>query len=64
MINEISHHRHFPLTEDEKKCTFCPFRSYCSRGSQAGALDDAEADSETASAEFNLNYEQIAEIEF
>ncbi|MGA2489824.1 MAG: PD-(D/E)XK nuclease family protein [Anaerolineales bacterium] len=66
MINEIGHHRHFPLTEDEKKCTYCPFRSYCNRGRKAGifVLEDAEEEREVNSIEFNLHYEQIAEIEF
>jgi CRISPR/Cas system-associated exonuclease Cas4 (RecB family) len=64
MINEIDNHRHFPLTEDEKKCAYCPFRSYCNRGGKAGNFDEAEAGREELANEFNLNYEQIAEIEF
>ncbi len=46
MINEIGNHRHFPLTEDEKKCTYCPYRSYCNRGGKAGRLDESEAGEE------------------
>lgn len=64
MINEIDHQRYFPLTEDEKKCAYCPFRSYCNRGGKAGMIVDAEEDMEVASPEFKLNFEQIAEIEF
>lgn len=64
LIHEISNHRHFPLTEDEKKCAYCPYRSYCNRGGKAGTLDESEAGLETAEPEFNLNFEQIAEIEF
>jgi hypothetical protein len=64
IIKEISALRTFPLTEDEKKCAYCPYRSYCNRGGKAGALEDAEAEMETAAGEFNLNFEQIAEIEF
>ena len=64
LINEIGNHRSFPLTEDDKKCAYCPYRSYCDRGGKAGALDDSDAEMETATAEFNLNFEQIAEIEF
>jgi CRISPR/Cas system-associated exonuclease Cas4 (RecB family) len=64
IINEIGNHRHFPLTEDEKKCAYCPYRSYCNRGGKAGALDESDAGMETAATEFNLNFEQIAEIEF
>lgn len=61
LILEISNHRHFPLTEDEKKCAYCPFRSYCNRGVKAEALDEL-AESELAGTDFN--FEQIAEIEF
>ena len=64
LINEISNHRNFPLTEDDKKCVYCPYRSYCDRGGKAGARDGSDAGMETAAAEFNLNFEQIAEIEF
>ncbi len=42
LITEISNHRHFPLTEDEKKCSFCPYRSYCNRGGKAGTMDDLD----------------------
>ena len=64
MINAISNHRYFSLTEDEKKCAYCPYRSYCNRGEKAGALDESEAGMDAAAAEFNINFEQIAEIEF
>jgi len=70
LISEISNHRHFPLTEEEKKCAYCPYRSYCNRGGKAGALDDMadEEDQalahETALTGSEFNFEQIAEIEF
>jgi CRISPR/Cas system-associated exonuclease Cas4 (RecB family) len=64
MINEISKARFFPLTEDEKKCGYCPFRSYCDRGGKASKQDEAEDEVEAAATEFNLNFEQISEIEF
>jgi CRISPR/Cas system-associated exonuclease Cas4 (RecB family) len=64
LINEISNHSHFPLTGDEKKCAYCPYRSYCNRGGKAGTSDEFEAGMDTAQPEFNLNFEQIAEIEF
>ena len=64
LINEIGNHRHFPLTDDEKKCAYCPYRSYCNRGEKAGTIDESEAEMEMAGTEFNLNFEQIAEIEF
>jgi predicted RecB family nuclease len=61
LITEIGNHRHFPLTEDEKKCAYCPYRSYCNRGEKAGRMDGL---TETDPISTDLNYEQIAEIEF
>ncbi len=60
LINEIGNHRHFPLTEDEKKCAYCPYRSYCNRGEKAGMTDEMEAEL----TEPEINFEQVAEIEF
>jgi len=55
----------FPLTSDEKRCAFCIYRSLCARGVRAGALDEALLTGE-AGDDFppDLNFEQIAEIEF
>lgn len=64
MVNEIGNHRHFPLTEDEKKCAYCSYRSYCNRGEKAGTLDQDEADVDAEDISFDINFEQIAEIEF
>ena len=61
MINEISSHHHYPLTPDEKKCAFCPYRSYCNRGGKAGTMEEAI---ETEQGGIEINYEQIAEIEY
>jgi hypothetical protein len=61
LINEVGNHRHFPLTEDEKKCAYCPYRSYCNRGGKAGTMDGI-ADTELTGTD--INFEQIAEIEF
>jgi len=55
--------KEFPLTEDEKMCRFCVYRSYCNRGAQAGQMDEAEAEMESEAA-FDINFEQISEIEF
>ena len=62
-VTEISSEKKFPLTEDEKICRFCTYRSFCNRGTEAGALADAEAEME-AEAAFDVNFEQIIEIEF
>jgi hypothetical protein len=61
LLKEIGNHRYFPLTEDEKKCAYCPYRSYCNRGAKAGATDEM---TETEPTGTDINFEQIAEIEF
>ncbi len=61
MLNDITRHAHFPLTDDEKKCTYCPYRSYCNRGRTAGSQMDA---AEAELSDLEINFEQIAEIEF
>ncbi|MGA2503340.1 MAG: PD-(D/E)XK nuclease family protein [Anaerolineales bacterium] len=61
LITEIGNHRHFPLTDDEKKCAYCPYRSYCNRGGKAGTMDEM-VESEPANPD--INFEQIAEIEY
>lgn len=33
----------FPLTEEQKKCRFCQYRTLCARGERAGTLDEAES---------------------
>ena len=43
---------------------YCSYRSYCNRGERAGLMDEAEAEMDAAAAEFNIDFEQIAEIEF
>jgi len=53
----------YPLTDDRKMCAYCTYRSYCDRGIQAGDLDMVEAEME-AEALFDVNFEQIGEIEF
>ena len=63
VVKEISSTKEFPMTEDEKMCRFCVYRSYCDRGKQAGAMDEAEAEMESEAA-FDVNFEQIGEIEF
>jgi len=62
----------FPLTGDDRRCRFCPYRSLCGRGVEAAPLGldegaeevgwvepEAEAGPDTA-----FDFEQIAEIAF
>lgn len=64
LISEIGNHRHFPLVEDQKKCSYCPYRSFCNRGVGAGTMDENEAEMETAESELNFDFDQVAEIEY
>ena len=55
----------FVLTPDEARCKFCTYRSLCDRGIAAGLLDQVEFDPEDEGAgDFDLDFDQIAEIEF
>jgi hypothetical protein len=62
LVAEIAARRDFPLTDNEEKCAYCSYRSYCNRGTRAGLLDDGDAETELESIE--VNFEQIQEIEF
>jgi CRISPR/Cas system-associated exonuclease Cas4 (RecB family) len=61
LISEIKNHQHFPLTEDERKCAYCTYRSYCNRGIEAGNAEEMEQITLTGT---DANFEQIAEIEY
>lgn len=64
MIGEIGAADVFALTANERRCKFCNYRSLCDRGG-AGRLDELEFDDEeTDEEEFDLDFDQIAEIEF
>ena len=54
-----------PLTPDERRCRYCPYRSLCERGIEAGPLDEADDEFELE-AEFDVavDFDQIAEIEY
>lgn len=50
------------LTQNERHCRFCNYRSLCERGVTAGLLVDLDDDLELPTAEIDL--EQITEVEF
>ena len=59
----------FPLTEEAVRCRFCPYRSLCGRGVEAGdmhAEDDAGLIEEATSADWavDFDFEQVAEVAF
>ncbi len=63
LTEEIQSASDYPKTEDRQKCAYCPYRSYCDRGIQAGDSDLLEAEME-AESHFDVDFEQIGEIEF
>jgi len=63
LADEIQSASSYPLTDDRQKCVFCSYRSYCERGTQAGDVEQAEAEME-AEELFDVNFEQIGEIAF
>ena len=55
----------FHLTADEDRCKFCTYRSLCDRGIAASSIDQKESDLEVETEQdFDLDFDQIAEIEF
>ncbi len=63
MIEEIDRAQSFPLTENERRCRYCTYRSLCERGG-AGQVDMLDIDDELEEEDFELDFDQIAEIEF
>lgn len=53
----------FPLTDDEKQCRYCIYRSLCNRGDKAGLIDQLE-DVIHKDFEDTFDFDQIQEIEF
>ena len=64
MIAAIDQADEFPLTQEERRCRFCSYRSLCDRGG-AGRLEEYDIDEyEDEEEAFALDFDQIAEIEF
>lgn len=66
LIAEIEARDEFELTPDVRRCAFCPYRSLCRRGIEAGRLDAVEDDADELPGldELVLDFDHIAEIEF
>jgi hypothetical protein len=68
LVNEIATRPDFPLTDDVSRSLYCIYRSLCNRGKAAGSIanwdneDDVAADLTDLS--FDIDVDQIAEIEF
>jgi len=55
----------FYLTDDDRLCAYCVYRSLCNRGVTAGDLATLEGDrDEDPLTTIDLDFEQIAEIEY
>jgi len=55
----------FLATDDERKCSFCNYRSYCDRGQRAGNWEDDEFNLEgEPPLPFDIDFDQIEEISF
>ena len=54
----------YPLTGDVSKCEYCSFRSLCDRGSRPGDFDIFEKFDEDELSDFQVDIEQISELEF
>jgi hypothetical protein len=53
------------LTSEERHCRFCRYRSLCQRGIAAGRFDEADEDLGPGDdLDFDLDFEQVAEIEY
>lgn len=66
MIRDLAERQIFPLTDNERHCRFCAYRTLCERGHEPGSLDDYlsdEAPDFDAEAAI-IDPDQIAEIEF
>lgn len=55
----------FPLTEDERRCRFCVYRSLCEKDLPAGDLtEDAEVEVEMGEQDWPIDLEQAAEVAY
>ncbi len=54
----------WPLTPHEERCRFCVYRSLCERGVEAGRLDETDYRDFEPEIEVDLDFEQVAEVEY
>ncbi|MGV8027121.1 MAG: PD-(D/E)XK nuclease family protein [Anaerolineaceae bacterium] len=54
----------FPKTEDDKRCRFCVYRSYCGRGKQAANIFEGETEFDFDLSDLDLDFEKIEEISY
>lgn len=54
----------FSMTNDERRCNYCVYRSLCNRGITAGQFSDYEPMSINDEIEFGFDFSQVDEIVF
>ena len=64
MIRAIGAADEFPLTENERRCRFCTYRAFCGRGEAGDLLEFVEDEYEEDGEALEMDFDQIAEIEF
>ena len=61
-IDEIAARFEFPMTDDERRCRFCVYRSLCDRGREAGGIEDMPEIEDDEIPDINID--DIDEIAF
>lgn len=64
LIGDIETAREFKLTSEKRRCRYCQFRSYCGRGDSAGQWHPSDFEDVPDDEDFEIDFDQIAEIEF
>ena len=54
----------FSLTDDERQCRFCIYRSYCERGTGAGVADTLDEEPLPEYDPESFDFSQAAEVAF
>jgi hypothetical protein len=54
----------FPLTQDERRCRFCVYRSLCDRGTTAGELSEIDESAAGGWTDPDVDLEQVAETAY
>lgn len=54
----------FAMTDNEKRCDYCVYRSYCGRGKKAGSMTSEDFDVEDFEGVLDLDIENVEEIRY
>jgi predicted RecB family nuclease len=64
LAEDVKARETFALTDDERRCKYCSYRSLCRRGVQAGNFVEMEGDLEDETYVSDFSFDQIGEIAF